>query len=241
MKYKLQNFARNIGLLMKIHIFIFALLIHIFSISCNTSVNQTTNNNNVVSAENKFEKLLEKARQDGVNTGVRSKELQEKAKLANKKAVRLSPGEFSELPDKIVKSLEKRSCTIPQTWHDKVPHNVISGEFFKKGQTDWAVLCSINQVSSILIFWNGSTEKVAEIAKSDDSGYFQVVADNDEMGFSRGIYKVDKKYIIDHYNFYGGTKPPPIDHEGINDAYVEKASTVLYLYRGKWLELQGAD
>ena len=90
---------------MKIHIFIFALLIHIFSISCNTSVNQTTNNNNFVSAENEFEKLLEKARQDGVNTGVRSKELQEKAKLANKKAVRLSPGEFSELPDKIVKSL----------------------------------------------------------------------------------------------------------------------------------------
>jgi hypothetical protein len=226
---------------MKTQIFIFVLLIHTFSVACNTSANQTNNNNTFISAENKFEKLLEKARQDGVNIGARSKELREKAKFANEKALRLRPGEFSELSAEIVKSLENRGCTIPQTWHDKVPHNVISGEFFKKGQTDWAVLCSINQVSSILILWNGSTEKVAEIAKSDDSGYFQVVADNDEMGFSRGIYKVDKKYIIDHYNSYGGTKPPPIDHEGISDAYVEKASTVLYLYRGKWLELQGAD
>lgn len=57
------------------------------------------------------------------------------------------------------------------------------------------------------------------------------------MGFSRAMYKVDKKYIIDHYDSYGGPKPLPVDHEGISDAFVEKASVVLYLYRGKWLEL----
>lgn len=165
----------------------------------------------------------------------------ERAALANEQAVRLEPSKFTELPQKIIKNLEERGCTVPQTWHDKNLHNAISGEFSRKGQKDWAVLCSVDKISSILIFWNSSTGKVAEIGKTDDLGYFQGVTGDGEMGFSRGIYTVDKKYIIDHYNSYGGTKPPQIDHEGINDAYVEKASTVMYLHRGRWLELQGAD
>ncbi|PYR66590.1 MAG: hypothetical protein DMG20_12690 [Acidobacteria bacterium] len=40
---------------------------------------------------------------------------------------------------------------------------------------------------------------------------------------------------------YGGPKPPPIDHLGINDVFIEKASVVWYFYQGKWLQLQGAD
>lgn len=222
---------------MKTYVFIFVLLIQTFSIACNSS-----NNSIFVSAENKIEETSKKTnKRNKNNNNARFKTLAERAKLANENAVRLSPEEFPELSDEIIKNLQKRKCTIPQTWHNKTPHNVVSGEFKKKGQTDWAILCSINKISSILVFWNKSTEKVAEIAKSDDSGFFQVVEGNGEMGFSREIGKVDKKYIIDHYNSYGGTNPPPIDHEGINDAEVEKASAVLYFYRGKWLELQGAD
>ncbi|HLM62290.1 MAG TPA: hypothetical protein VK308_15920 [Pyrinomonadaceae bacterium] len=171
----------------------------------------------------------------------RSRNLTEISILANEQAIRLKPSDFKELPEEIIKELEKRKCTIPQIWHSKTPHNVISGEYSKKGQKDWAVLCSINRISSILIFWNGSTKNAAEIGKSEDLGYFQTVDSNNEMGFSRAIATVDKKYIIDHYNSYGGVKPPQIDHEGINDAFVEKASGVLYFHRGKWLELQGAD
>jgi hypothetical protein len=44
-----------------------------------------------------------------------------------------------------------------------------------------------------------------------------------------------------HYDAYGSVKPPPIDHQGIDDAFAGKASVVLYFYRGKWLELTGAD
>jgi hypothetical protein len=52
---------------------------------------------------------------------------------------------------------------------------------------------------------------------------------------------VGRDYILKHYHEYGGPQPPGIDHEGINDAYVEKGSAVHYYYLGKWLELQGAD
>lgn len=35
--------------------------------------------------------------------------------------------------------------------------------------------------------------------------------------------------------------PPPPDHDGIKDIFVEKASVVLYWHGGRWVKLQGAD
>ena len=68
----------------------------------------------------------------------------------------------------MVHELQRRGCTIPQTAFTKKPHNVIRGEFAKPGQTDWALLCSIKGVSTILVFWNGSEKNPAEIAKMED-------------------------------------------------------------------------
>ena len=44
-----------------------------------------------------------------------------------------------------------------------------------------------------------------------------------------------------HHELYGGPKPPPLDHDGINDMFVGKASVVWYRYQGRWLQLTGAD
>ena len=44
-----------------------------------------------------------------------------------------------------------------------------------------------------------------------------------------------------HYRAYGGPVPPPIDHQGIDDAFLEKASVTWYFHECKWLRLQGAD
>ncbi len=118
--------------------------------------------------------------------------------------------------------------------------NVIKGEFAKPGEADWAVLCSVGRVSTILIFWNASEIKPAEIAMMNDLDGLQGWGD-DKVVYSREIEPVGKQYVIDHYTAYGGPKPPPIDHQGINDVFVGKASVVLYFYRGKWLQLSGAD
>jgi hypothetical protein len=32
-----------------------------------------------------------------------------------------------------------------------------------------------------------------------------------------------------------------MNHQGIDDAFLEKASVTYYYYRGKWLQLTGAD
>jgi hypothetical protein len=167
-------------------------------------------------------------------------EFQRQFDEAERKIVRLQPSTFSQLPRNVVRELHRRGCTIPQTPFTQGPHNVIRGEVAKPGQTDWAVLCSIRGVCTILVFWNGSAKNPAEIAQMEDRIYLQGITP-EQIGFSREISAVGKDFITRHYDPYGGTKPPPIDHLGIEDSFVEKASVVWYFYAGKWLKLSGAD
>ena len=73
-------------------------------------------------------------------------------------------------------------------------------------QYDWAVLCSKNQFSSILIFWGGSTTSVSDIAKAADKAYLQVVDGEGKIGYSRAITALDKEYILEYQRWYGGVK-----------------------------------
>jgi len=159
---------------------------------------------------------------------------------AERRIVRLPPTAFPELPGMVVRELQRRGCTIPQTPFTKKPHNVIRGEFAKPGQTDWAVLCSVKGVSTIVVFWNGSERNPAEIGGMEDRNFLQGITAS-EIGYSRGISPVGKDFIVRHYNAYGGPKPPPIDHQGIDDAFIEKTSVVWYFHNGQWLKLTGAD
>jgi hypothetical protein len=158
---------------------------------------------------------------------------------ADLKVLRLKPSEFPELPKSLQVELQRRGCTIPQV-PIKKRNNVIKGEFAKPGQTDWAVLCSIRRVSSLLVFWNGSGSDVSEIRKAPDIGYLQT-AGGGKVEYSWGIDPVGEQYIVEHSERYPGPKPPPLDHEGINDAFVGKASVVHYFYKRNWLQLTGAD
>ncbi len=164
---------------------------------------------------------------------------QDKWQNADEATLRLKPNAFSQLPKKIVSFLEKRNCTVPQTFSNSTPHNVIRGQFVRRGQFDWAILCSRDRVSSILVFWNCSTKSVAEIARTNDKDYLQTIDDTANIGFSRALDVANKGHIFAHYEEYGGRKPPPITHQGINDAFIDKASFVHYFYRRRWLKLQG--
>jgi len=108
-------------------------------------------------------------------------------------------------------------------------------------RTDWAVLCSRDGKSSILVYWGGSVNSPAELAKAPDEGYW---LGNDKEGFHyyRQIMTANKKYILLHYREYGrGEFIPQINHDGIDDGFLEKGSEVYYFYRHKWLLLPGAD
>lgn len=124
--------------------------------------------------------------------------------------------------------------------HRQAQHGVVREQ---TGQTDIAVLCSRKRVSSILVFRGGSAVEVDELASEPDAGYLQSVG-NDRIGFSRLLSVATPEYIrscFEALEEHETLEPPPLDHEGIEDYFVEKASTIWYWYGGKWLSLAGAD
>jgi hypothetical protein len=154
--------------------------------------------------------------------------------------IRLKPREFGQLPPAVRRDLERRGCTIPQWPGKTAPHNVVSGSFIASGSRDWAVLCSVKALSRILIYRNGAIGRVDSLAWRDDSGFLQSNR-NGVLEFSRKIDIASAKSIAEVAKASRGPKPPPLDHQGINDGYMDKASVVWFYSRGKWLELQGAD
>lgn len=156
---------------------------------------------------------------------------------------RLPPSAFSELPSSIRQTLEQRKCLIPQIWKGWTldRHNVIRGAFFRKRQVDWAVLCSVETRSTILVFKQGASQPVAELASANDQDFVQVVEPG-TVGFSRVISATGRERTLKYHKEFGGTKPPPpLDHQGIDDAFAEKASVIHYFHDGEWLKLPGAD
>ena len=130
----------------------------------------------------------------GIDPAKPSQELTGKLREADLQVTRLPPSAFPELPKSIRRELERRGCTIPQVWADKKPQNVIKGEFTRKGQTDWAVLCSLNRVSTILIFRNASEQHPSELARESDIDKLQGVG-GDAIGYSRAISPVGQQFI----------------------------------------------
>jgi len=163
---------------------------------------------------------------------------------AEREIRRVSPDVFLNLPPAIRTALRSRGCLVPQqTFTNDAgaqPHNVIKGEFFEKGRAAWAVLCSVRESSSILVFRDASDQQPDELAAEEDKNQLQG-ADKERIAYSREIQPVGRKYIVDRARGNGEPEPPPIDHQGINDEFVGKASTVYYWYRGKWLTLSGDD
>ena len=134
----------------------------------------------------------------------------------------LEPNNVPGLPSDIVSKLKTEKCLVP-IWRFEFG-GVTKGQFAISGQIDTAVICTKNDKSEIIIFWGGPTTCPSKI---ESTGQY--------------ISTVDKKYILDHYGYYGGNKPPEITHEAINDHYVEKSSVVKYCNNGKWIDLTGAD
>ena len=90
------------------------------------------------------------------------------------------------------------------------------------------------------MFWNGSESNPASFVPVEDKFFAQSYG-NGQFGYVRGIDAVGRDFIMRHYEASGGPKPPPIDHQGVEDVFIEKASVVWYFYQGQWLKLTGVD
>ena len=157
---------------------------------------------------------------------------------ADLETVRLQPAHFVGAPEPVKATLSRLGCQIPQPWGESRRRNLIRGEFMEAGRTQWAVLCSRNRSAAIIVIEEDGRVR-AKLASRPDWRELQSIGD--EQGYSRGLSPVGRDFILDTCRAFGGPKPPPIDHQGIDDAFIGKYSSVHYFHEGKWLLLQGAD
>lgn len=165
-----------------------------------------------------------------VSIDVRAETLTEWQK-AEKAIVRLSPNAFPSIPKMIRDELARRKCSIPQPYGAKGLINIIQGELKEKGQKDWAALCSVSGRSSILIFWNGSINDIREINTSSDESWLQRLG-NGNIGYSRWI-QIAEPSMITTYLLNQYVPDFQVSHDGLEDLFAEKASTVYYYRNDK--------
>jgi len=156
---------------------------------------------------------------------------------------KLQPGDVAGLPPEFVEKLNARGCSIPQFGDvgrggdtgggpatAGEPTNVIHGEFARKGQEDWAVLCSKGGSSTIVIFWEKTTACPASLARLDDVHYLKRGKDK-TVRYWRSIRALGENDLDDRAGIAG---LKPMSHQGIDDRFVGKSSALFYCSEGKW-------
>lgn len=155
--------------------------------------------------------------------------------------VTLPPSAFPDLNTDVRGYLEAQRCRVPQTFVSRKPHNVIRGRFFSAGEMDTAVICARGETERTLVFRGDSPARLVVFSKERHLGPFQGIGSQATPGYSHYIGVATRTLIFNLHGAFGGPKPPPIDHDGISDGFAEKASIIMYWYRGTWIQLQGAD
>ncbi len=160
---------------------------------------------------------------------------------ADEETLRLSPSAFPELPSDVRQGLESRGCSIPQSYSAGAKKvNVISSKFISATGRDWAVLCSRQRRSAILVFHGDQWKEVEEIAEQPDLQYLQAISGKGRIGYSRELEVAEPSVIRKHFISRARTARN-IDHDGIEDTFIEKGSVVWYWSGAKWIKLSGAD
>lgn len=152
----------------------------------------------------------------------------------------MPPAAFAHLPATVRQALEQRGCTVPQTFIDPGPHNVVRGHFARPRQTDWAVLCSRHDTSVVLVFWAGRAMAPTSLNPAPDATFLQGIGGG-AIGFSRVLRVAGASRMRRYAKDQGGLLPARMDHDGLEDAFAEKGSTIAYWAAGQWLSLAGAD
>lgn len=160
---------------------------------------------------------------------------------AAKEIRRLPPSAFPELPKAFAAQLERLGCTIPQSAYAGRLGNVIHGSFGARGQDDWAVLCSRNGTSVVLVYWSGPVRCPNEFGVSEDKYFLQGLGEG-QIGFSRGISPARSYHVYpDDSDTASVDRDVALEHDGIEDAFQGKASSIFFCQNGKWVRFGGAD
>jgi hypothetical protein len=154
--------------------------------------------------------------------------------------IRLLPlSSFPGLPAVVVAQLNERKCMVPQTYEAHVPENVFHGALERKGSDDWAVLCSVNGITTLYVFFQSQFTAPMALRHQHNTEWLgsEVLG---AYGSAWGIaLRHPSQFPIARSSAFADRSN--LDHDGIEDAFIEKSSTTHYFQNGSWITLESPN
>ncbi len=159
---------------------------------------------------------------------------------------RLPVSSFPEIPSPIAATLAQRGCMIPQTWQAHRPENVIHGSFQRPGSQDWAVLCSVNGLTSLLVFFSDAsapqpaTPQPIELVQWPETSRLQKHDPTGVLGFNWGI---DAATPAQFHDAFASQDTPPTtpDHDSVADSVIDRRTIYHLFAQGKWKQFDADE
>jgi hypothetical protein len=149
--------------------------------------------------------------------------------------IRLLPlASFPDLPQPVVAQLMRRGCMIPQSFEAQEPENVIHGAFRAAGSSDWAVLCSAAGSTTLYVFFAGDFGAPAALRSQPDTEWLGAEPGGSVFGSAWGIATRSAANLRASRQIHGAAD---FDHDGIEDARLERSATIRYWDGNRWLAL----
>jgi hypothetical protein len=157
---------------------------------------------------------------------------------------------FPDLPQGVQEALNRRGCTIPQTYEAHRPENVVHASLEHAGSSDWAVLCSAQGTVSLLVFFDGGTEikggaelkrpQPAILASTPETERLQAHDPSGVLGFNWGIDPATPEQVREAQSGLKN-RPAQVDHDALADSTVERKTVYHFYAKSNWFLLETAD
>jgi hypothetical protein len=156
----------------------------------------------------------------------------------------LKTNQFPNVPKPIQEKLAAMGCEIPQSSDNSEPHNILKGQFAAAGQWDWAVVCSKNKQSILVILWGGPAQCDSKPwgpygDKETSEGLNQPPAGPKKYFLT--LEKVSAKFLNAHAEYQELKLPKGFTHDALGYSFPELGGHNDYCYNGKWVELGYVD
>jgi hypothetical protein len=147
---------------------------------------------------------------------------------------------FPDLPLAIQQELTMRGCLIPQTYEARRPENVVHASLEGPGASDWAVLCSVRGMVSLLVFFDGSANRPAVLATALETKRLQTHDPSGVLGFNWGIDPATPQAVADAQAGIS-PRPPRLDHDALADSVVDRNTVYHFYAKSAWTVLDAEE
>jgi len=152
--------------------------------------------------------------------------------------IRLLPlASFPALPAPVAAQLSRRGCMIPQSFEAQEPENIIHGAFRTSGSDDWAVLCSVSGTTTLYVFFADQSDTPLTLRSQPDTAWLGTEPGSSVFSSAWGIALRRSAELRAYSEF----RRLHADHDGIEDARLERSSTIHYCDDGKWIVVDAGN